>query len=376
MGARDLTTEKPEAGNGDVAEGNRSPALAGSNGQPAQRRSDGASANGNGHVEASETPTDAVVLDAPEAADAVVLAVEASAVEPLDEPAVEGFDAVVLDEPAVATPDGDELEAPQRVDELEAPSDGATPSEGGRRARRRAAKAAKAEPKPRGRAARRAKADGEASRPRGRAAKRAATPATPAARRAQLVATAAAIAAATAEAQGRPVEKATGLFGKIVRRVAAFVAVLLVPASVYALAATDRPTTTLTRADATFLTSQLVTADQRVRRQLVRLRPKQTSAAVAATREASLTARSIALELANDGGPYTSALQRAVKLEARWLEAVGSVLLNPRSPLRGELVARDAELRPALTALPGAEGRRRGGARQLVRYAQSRVAAN
>ena len=356
MGAHDLTTEKPEAAGGDVAEGDRPPALAGVSGRLAKqrkRRSDRASANGNGHVEAPE------VLDEPVA---------------LDEPAVDASAADVLDEPAI--PDVYEPEEQPRVDELEAPSVDA-PSEGSRRARRRAAKAAKAdggEPKPRGRAARRAKADVGA--PRGRAAKRAARPATPAARRAQLVATAAAIAAATTEAQGRPVETTTGRFGKIVRRIAALVAILLVPASVYALAATDRPTTTLTRADATFLTRQLVTADQRVRRQLVRLRPKQTSAAVAATREASLTARSIALELANDGGSYTSALQRAVKLEARWLDAVGSVLLNPRSSLRAELVARDAELRSALTALPGREGRRRGGALQLVRYARSRVAAN
>ena len=36
-----------------------------------------------------------------------------------------------------------------------------------------------------------------------------------------------------------------------------------------------------------------MTADQRVRRQLVRLKPRQTSAAVARTRDATLTARSL-----------------------------------------------------------------------------------
>ena len=213
---------------------------------------------------------------------------------------------------------------------------------------------------------------------RRRAAKRAraAQRATPAARRAELVATAAAIAAAAAEAEAAAQAKRSGRAGKYFRRFVALVAILLVPAAVYALVVTDGPVSDLPAADAAYISEQLITADQRVRTRLVQLRPLRTSAAIARTRESQLTARSLALEVGDHGGSAAARLQRALTLEASWLDAVGSVLSNPRSPLRDQLVARDAALRPALAALPSTEGlRRKGGSRNLRDFAEARLAA-
>jgi hypothetical protein len=203
----------------------------------------------------------------------------------------------------------------------------------------------------------------------------AAHPATPAGRRAQLVATAAGIAAAAAAAEAAPASTSRERAAKYARRLAAVIAVAMIPAAIYALVATDSLAPPLSRADASFMSDQLMTADQRVRRQLVRLRPGQTRAAIARTRDATLTARSLAMELASTSGKDAELLRRALTLESAWLDAVGSVLANPRSPLREELVARDAALRPALDALPVREGRRKGGAAHLARYASSRITA-
>ncbi len=373
MGSSDVTTEAVNTGNGEVVDAERPVASNGHAAKKRKRQQALAAVAANGHVSkvAQRKPAGsngAVIADEPPVADdgedglpdrptVEVPEVEAAVVEELDEA---------------------EPEASEDEDPLDEP-----PADGGRRARKRAAKraakAAGAEVPLRGRAAKRAaKADRGEAPLRGRAAKRAkaARLASPAARRAELVATAAEIAAAAAaEAESRPDRPGRRRAAKVGRRVFAVLAVAMIPSSVYALAVTDGPTTSLSRADAKFMGGQLMTADQRVRRQLVRLKPRQTSAAVARTRDATLTARSLELELAKLGGRDADLLRRALKLESAWLDAVGSVLANPRSPLREELVARDALLRPALNALPVREGRRKGGARHLVRYAKSRVAA-
>ena len=280
---------------------------------------------------------------------------------------------LVADEPedvaTVAAPAAKALDGAEVADDR--PAAGESSADDGRRARRRAR--AGAQEARRERAAERA----EDAAPRGRAARRAeaARRATPADRRAQLVATSAEIAAAAAAAEEQPARTGGTRTAKVARRLFALVAVAMIPTSAYALVVTDGPSTSLSQADASYMSAQLMTADQRVRRQLVRLKPQQTSAAVARTRDGALTARSLTIELSNVGGADAAVLRRALTLESAWLDAVGSVLSNPRSPLRDELVARDALLRPALDALPVPEGRRKGGAVHLVRYAKARVAA-
>ncbi|MEA2220512.1 MAG: hypothetical protein QOJ35_3138 [Solirubrobacteraceae bacterium] len=196
---------------------------------------------------------------------------------------------------------------------------------------------------------------------------------TPAARRAALVASSASYAAAArAKAADPPPAHRRGT---IARRIVACVAILMLPASVSALVVSGHTVSRLSQADATFLGGQLVRADQRVRRQLEHLRPLQTARAVARTRDGLLTARSLALEVARTRGAEAVRLRHALALEADWLDAVGSTLSNPRSALRDELAARDGALRPALAALPVAQGPRIGGAEHLVRYALARAAA-
>jgi hypothetical protein len=366
VGASDLTTELPGTGNGEVVDGDRP---APSNGHVAKRRKRQkalAVVAANGHVpkvalRKSGSSNGAVVDGDPPEAPAID-EVDRGAPPGVDVPAVQTTAPLVDDE--VAEPVVGEAESEPLEEE---------PADASRRGRRRAAKAAM----PRGRAARRAAAVGEDVAPRGRAARRAkaARPATPAARRALLVATAAEIAAAAAAAEAQPAAVHRRRAAKVARRLVALIALAMVPAAVYALVVTDGPASALSRADATFMSAQLMTADQRVRRELVRLRPGRTFAALARTRDATLTTRSLTLELANAGGRDAELLRRALRLETAWLDAVGSVLSNPRSALRDELVARDAVLRPAMDALPVREGRRKGGAAHLVRYAKSRDAA-
>ena len=197
--------------------------------------------------------------------------------------------------------------------------------------------------------------------------------ATPAARRAELIAAAAAIAAAD-KAAPEPVE-ARGAGRRHRGRLVVFAAILSLVIAVAALTTVRRPVSQLARADASYMSVQLIRADQRVRTQLARLKDSGTNRALSRTREAIATTRSLALEVRDSGGGHAERLRRALALEGRWLDAVGSTLANPRSPLRASLRARDGAVRPALAALPSRAGRRTGGARQLVDYAESRVRA-
>ena len=162
---------------------------------------------------------------------------------------------------------------------------------------------------------------------------------------------------------------------KGVRRVLVVLALLAPPAAIGVMLKTDATSAKLSRADATFVAGQLVAADQRLRAQLLRVPANGTALAIVRAREAELTTRSLTVEVQAYGGPEAERLRRALRLEREWIAAVGSTLMNPRSALRDELVARSAVAREALEALPGPSGKRLGGVRSLVSYARSRVAA-
>jgi hypothetical protein len=162
---------------------------------------------------------------------------------------------------------------------------------------------------------------------------------------------------------------------RAVRRGVAFAIVLTIPTYVSVLVARGGPVAQLSQADATYIAAELVQADRRVRKELARLRPRRTAAARARTRQAIATTRSLTLEIRHEGGAEAERLRRALRLEADWLDAVGSTLANPRSGLRDALVARDAELRVALDALPGPLPVHRQGSRELLDYARRRAAA-
>ena len=200
----------------------------------------------------------------------------------------------------------------------------------------------------------------------------------PADRRAKLLASLArraeelALAEERDRAPARPVPRPRT---KIVRRVLVVLALLVPPAAIGVMLKTDATSAKLSRADATFVAGQLVDADQRLRAQLLRVPANGTALAIVRAREAELTTRSLTVEVQAYGGPEAERLRRALRLEREWIAAVGSTLMNPRSALRDELVARGAVAREALEALPGPSGKRLGGVRSLVSYARSRVAA-
>jgi hypothetical protein len=213
--------------------------------------------------------------------------------------------------------------------------------------------------------------------PRGRRARRRAARqherllrTSPAARRAALAAAAARIAAgngaAAAAARTAPTARR-----RLVRRLLALLALLMLPASIVVAVTMSRPVTPLSRADASFISTQLVVADQRVRARLSRLGDGGAAGALDRTRDASLTVRSLAVEMRTSAGADVARLRRALRLEGAWLAAAGSTLANPRSTLRAELVARDAAARAALATLPARHGRLDSGAQTLVAYARS-----
>jgi hypothetical protein len=197
---------------------------------------------------------------------------------------------------------------------------------------------------------------------------------TPATRRGELVAASRAVAAAAADASVHTT--ASRRRGGLVRRAVAIVALLLLPAAGCMLVLREAVTTpALSRADGSYLSTQLVVADRRVRTQLAHLRDRATARALDRTREAIATTRSLAFEIGHARGAEAERLRHALGHEGAWLEAVGSTLSNPRSPLRAQLAVRDRALRHALAALRTHAAPRAGAARHLVDYARSRVRA-
>ena len=172
-----------------------------------------------------------------------------------------------------------------------------------------------------------------------------------------------------------PAASAPAEHAKTGRRLVALLALVLLPVTVVALANAGGPAVAMSSADAQFLSRQLVVADQRVRARLIHLRDEGTARSLARTRDAVLTTRSLAVEMRSQRGPAVARLQRALTHERAWLEAVGSTLANPRSPLRDELLVLDAQARRALAALPTSPAHRVGGARSLISYARSREQA-
>ncbi|MEA2192501.1 MAG: hypothetical protein QOI73_2622, partial [Solirubrobacteraceae bacterium] len=159
------------------------------------------------------------------------------------------------------------------------------------------------------------------------------------------------------------------------QRLLALGAIATLVVAIAIVVAGREPDHPLARGDASFIGSQLATADQRVRVQLPLLSERGTARALDRTRDAIVTTRSLSIEMQHATGDDAERLRRALRQEAAWLDAVGSTLSNPSSPLREQLVARDHALRGALSALPGPLAARAGDAGQVVAYAKARAAA-
>lgn len=139
-----------------------------------------------------------------------------------------------------------------------------------------------------------------------------------------------------------------------VRRVRLTVAcgLALLFASALAFLVTGIQDRSLPRADLRSFEERLTGYDHDVRAQLARLGPPgSVSRARLRTREALAATEALARQLRDFNGSAAVRLRTATRAQLRYLDAVGSTLINPRSPLRAQLSARAIAARDALAAL-------------------------
>jgi hypothetical protein len=130
--------------------------------------------------------------------------------------------------------------------------------------------------------------------------------------------------------------------------------------TVAAVALTGTHNRPLPQADLHSFEQRLTGYDHDVRAQLARLGPAGSVArARLRTREALAATALLADQIRGFRGPAAERLQAATRAQLRYLDAVGSTLTNPRSPLRGQLSARATAARTALAALDGRAPRSR-----------------
>lgn len=125
----------------------------------------------------------------------------------------------------------------------------------------------------------------------------------------------------------------------------------------------------LAQDDARYFHARLVDFDQVVRTRLVRIRPDATGLVVARhrTRDALAAINALARGVDRASGAEAGLLRAAMANEARFLDAVGSVLVNRRSPRLAELPALDVAARTSIAAIDGPRARRKGGVTALQR---------
>jgi hypothetical protein len=125
----------------------------------------------------------------------------------------------------------------------------------------------------------------------------------------------------------------------------------------------------LAPADARYFHARLVDFDQGVRTRLVRIRPDATGVVSAQnrTRDALLAVNALARGVDRTSGADAVLLRAAMSDEVRFLDAVGSVLVNPHSSRLAELPALDLAARRSIAAVDGPRARRTGGVRALQR---------
>jgi hypothetical protein len=162
----------------------------------------------------------------------------------------------------------------------------------------------------------------------------------------------------------------------VVARLVAVLAVALLFAASAAIVMAGSAKPALSEADAQYINTRLVDIDQSVRTHLVRLAPAGGVArARRSTREALAALNSLARPVRGADGSSSALLGVAIADEVRFLDAVGSVLMNPGSALVQRLPALDAAARRSVAALPGPVAHRKGGVRALQRRWRDSAAA-
>lgn len=159
-----------------------------------------------------------------------------------------------------------------------------------------------------------------------------------------------------------------------IARLAALLALLGAVAAVYAAVASVESTDELTVEEAQQAAARLNAVNGSVAGQLGTLTPGASPrAAQEAVRAAADEARSLA-DTDHGQGALVDRLDAVLRAELAYLDALGSTLNNPRSPLKGTIRERGATLREQLQSLPGGDAERVRGGAALVAYSDARIA--
>jgi hypothetical protein len=155
---------------------------------------------------------------------------------------------------------------------------------------------------------------------------------------------------------------------KVLIRGAVAGGLVLFYAAVAGIVVAGPPRQPLAPQDVRFIHARLVDFDQTVRMQLVRITPRSgLTDAQRETRAAIEGSNALQRAVRAASGSDARLLQVAIGNELRFLDATGSVLLNPRSPLLSDLPALDVAARRSLAAIDGPRARRKGGVSALQR---------
>jgi hypothetical protein len=154
----------------------------------------------------------------------------------------------------------------------------------------------------------------------------------------------------------------------VARALAVGALALLFTASVAVLTASSAKPA-LDSADAHFIATRVVSLDHDVRARLARVTSVGGLArARRAARDALAGLNSLARPVRASRDARAAPLAAAIADESRLLDAVGSALMNPRSPKLAALPALDGAARRSLAALAGTPSRAEGAIGSLVRW--------
>ena len=129
----------------------------------------------------------------------------------------------------------------------------------------------------------------------------------------------------------------------------------------------------VTAADARDGAAQISDANADLSSKLRALRP---GGSAQLSRESVHSAAAVARKLDGDlghKGDMASAIHAIIAKELHYLDAVGSTLANPRSPLRGRVADLAIEVRKAYQHVPGAGSPQISGVPQLIAFSEARL---
>ena len=129
----------------------------------------------------------------------------------------------------------------------------------------------------------------------------------------------------------------------------------------------------VTQAEARQAMNQLTVANRNLSRTLALLAPGASpSQAQEADRSAAALSRKLGSDVGKDGDLGVG-VHQVITAELSYLDAIGSSLNNPRSPLRPMIMKRGIALRTLLQNLPGGAPRAVSGGAGLVAYSKARL---